>query len=152
MERQSKTTQGEIGAMIHHLDLESVEAAWNGLNKLVPLNPISGERDYRLRVNVMDDLLGRIGTDESHSLMSLLDLITKQIEAYEAKHEAMPDATPVTVLRYLMEEHGLKQTDLAGELGGQSIVSSILHGKRELNARQVKALARRFGVSPAVFI
>jgi HTH-type transcriptional regulator/antitoxin HigA len=51
-----------------------------------------------------------------------------------------------------MEEHNLKQTDLAEELGGQSIVSAILSGKRELNTRQVKALAERFKVSPAVFL
>jgi HTH-type transcriptional regulator/antitoxin HigA len=51
-----------------------------------------------------------------------------------------------------MEEHNLKQADLAEELGGQSIVSTILNGKRELNTRQVKALAKRFNVSPAVFL
>lgn len=64
----------------------------------------------------------------------------------------MPEATPAQVLSYLMAEHGLKQADLAEELGGQSIVSAILNGKRELNTRQVKALAARFEVSPAVFL
>ena len=29
---------------------------------------------------------------------------------------------------------------------------AILNGKRELNTRQVKALAMRFNVSPAVFL
>jgi HTH-type transcriptional regulator/antitoxin HigA len=51
-----------------------------------------------------------------------------------------------------MERHGLKQTDLSAEIGGQSVVSEILAGKREINARQAKALAVRFGVSAAVFI
>ncbi len=100
----------------------------------------------------MDELLDRIGADESHSLMPLLDLVTKQIEAYEAAHHQLPEATPAEALRYLMEEQDLRQTDLAEELGGQSIVSTILSGKRELNARQVKALAKRFNVSPAVFL
>jgi HTH-type transcriptional regulator/antitoxin HigA len=50
-----------------------------------------------------------------------------------------------------MEEHGLKQAEL-GEVGSQGIVSEILAGKRELNVRQIRALARRFGVSPAVFV
>ena len=135
-----------------HLDLKSVQSAWRGLNKLVPLGPITSERDYRRRLRVMDDLLDRIGADESHSLMPLLDLVSRQIEAYEAEHHALPEATPAATLRYLMEQHGLKQTDLADELGGQSIVSAILNGKRELNARQVKALARRFNVSPVAFL
>jgi len=134
------------------LDLASVQTAWQGLNKLVPLDPITSEKDYKRRVTVMDELLDCIGVNESHRLMSLLDLVTKQVEAYEAKLQTMPDATPRQVLAFLMEENRLKQTDLAEELGGQSIVSAILNGKRELNTRQVKALAKRFKVSPAVFL
>lgn len=135
-----------------HLDLALVQAAWQGLNKLVPLGPITSEKDYKRHVSVMDELLDRIGANESHRLMPLLDLVTKEVEAYEAKQQALPEAAPAEVLAFLMEEHNLKQTDLAEELGGQSIVSAILNGKRELNTRQVKALAARFNVSPAVFL
>src|SRR5437016_2020767 len=104
-----------------HLDLKSVQSAWQGLTKLVPLGPIASEKDYRRRVRVMDDLIDCIGAAESHRLMPLLDLVSKQIEAYETKHYQLPEATPAEVLRYLMQEHGLRQTDLADELGGQSI-------------------------------
>ncbi|MDP4029544.1 MAG: helix-turn-helix domain-containing protein [Gallionella sp.] len=135
-----------------HLDLASVQSAWQGLNKLVPLGTITGEKDYKRRVSVMDELLDRIGANESHRLMPLLDLVTKEVEAYETKQQTMPEATPAQALAFLMEEHNLKQTDLAAELGGQSIVSAILNGKRELNMRQVKALAMRFNVSPVVFL
>jgi len=134
------------------LDLASVQSAWQGLNKLVPLSPITSEKDYKRRVSVMDELLNCIGANESHRLMPLLDFVTREVAAYEAKSETIPDATPAQVLAFLMEEHSLKQTDLAEELGGQSIVSAILNGKRELNTRQVKALAKRFEVSPAVFL
>lgn len=133
-------------------DFASVQTAWQGLNKLVPLGQITSERDYKRRVHVMDELLDRIGANESHRLMPLLDLVTKEVESYEATNHALPDATPAAVLAYLMAEHNLKQTDLAEELGGQSIVSAILNGKRELNTRQVKALAMRFNVSAAVFL
>lgn len=135
-----------------HLDLASVQSAWQGLNKLVPLGPIASEKDYKRRVQVMDELLDRVGANESHRLMPLLDLVTREVEAYEAKQQPLPEAAPAKVLEFLMEEHNLKQTDLAEELGGQSIVSAILNGKRELNTRQVKALAVRFNVSPAVFL
>jgi HTH-type transcriptional regulator/antitoxin HigA len=135
-----------------HLDLASIQSAWQGLNKLVPLGQITSEKDYKRRVRVMDELLDRIGANESHRLMPLLDLVTKEVERYENINHALPDAAPAKVLAYLMDEHNLKQTDLAEELGGQSIVSAILNGKRELNTRQVKALATRFNVSPAVFL
>ena len=55
------------------------------------------------------------------------------------------------MLRFLMEEHGLTQADLL-EVGSQGVVSEILRGKRELNVRQIRALAKRFHVSPAVFV
>ncbi len=135
-----------------HLDLASLQTAWQGLNKLVPLGTINSDRDYKRRVQIMDELLDRVGANESHGLMPLLDLVTKEVATYEAKHPTLPEASPAAVLAYLMEEHNLKQTDLAEELGGQSIVSAILNGKRELNTRQIKALAARFNVSPAVFL
>jgi HTH-type transcriptional regulator / antitoxin HigA len=50
-----------------------------------------------------------------------------------------------------MEEHGLKQADLP-EVGSQGVVSEILSGRRELNLRQIQALAGRFGVDPSAFI
>jgi HTH-type transcriptional regulator/antitoxin HigA len=63
----------------------------------------------------------------------------------------LPDVSGAEALRYLMDEHGLTQADLS-EVGMQGVVSEILNGKRELNVRQVRALAQRFGVSPAVFL
>ena len=51
----------------------------------------------------------------------------------------------------IMDEHGLTQSDLP-EVGSQGVVSDILRGKRDLNIRQIRALAQRFHVSPAVFI
>ena len=63
----------------------------------------------------------------------------------------MPEVSGVEVLRYLMEEHGLRQSDLP-EIGSQGVVSEILNGKRDLNVRQIRELAKRFHVAPAVFI
>jgi HTH-type transcriptional regulator/antitoxin HigA len=45
----------------------------------------------------------------------------------------------------------LTQAELP-EVGSQGVVSEVLSGKRELNVRQIRALAQRFRVSPAVFI
>ena len=79
------------------LDIVSIQTAWQGLNKLVPLGPITSEKDYKRRVSVMDELLDRIGSNESHRLMPLLDLITKQVEIYENTNHTLPDAPPLGV-------------------------------------------------------
>ena len=112
------------------LNLEHVQAAWQSLTHHMPLGPILTEKDYIQRVQTLDSLLDAIGTNEAHPLGDLLDLLATQIEAYERQQPTMPEATPIEVLRYLMEEHGLTQTDVAEELGGQSAVSAILRGKR----------------------
>jgi HTH-type transcriptional regulator / antitoxin HigA len=90
-------------------------------------------------------------SDETHPLYEFLDTLGTIIHAYEEKHYPMPDVSGAAILQYLMEEHGLRQSDLP-KVGSQGIVSEILNGKRELNLRQIRALANRFQVSPAVFI
>jgi HTH-type transcriptional regulator/antitoxin HigA len=57
----------------------------------------------------------------------------------------------VEILHFLMDENGLTQSDLP-EVGSQGVVSEILNGKRELNVRQIKELAKKFKVSPAAFV
>ena len=85
------------------------------------------------------------------SQVEAIELITLLIERYEEEHFAVPQASPVDVLRFLLERHGLRQRDLASDLGGESVVSEILSGKRRLNAAQIEKMSKRFHVSPAVF-
>jgi len=80
-----------------------------------------------------------------------IELLTLLVERYEEEHYAVPQASPADVLRFLLDQHGLKQRDLAANLGGESVVSEVLSGKRKLNAAHIEQLSRRFHVSPAVF-
>ena len=85
------------------------------------------------------------------ALMSLVDILSDWIEAYDHEHRPMPVASGVDTLRYMMREHNLTQSDLPG-VGAQSVVSEVLSGKRQLNVRQIRWLAERFGVSVETFI
>jgi HTH-type transcriptional regulator/antitoxin HigA len=109
------------------------------------------EDDYDTLVQALDELLEMTGVDESHPLMSLVDIIGDWIEEWDHKHHPMPEATGAEVLGYMMREHGLTQSDLPG-VGPQSVVSEILSGKRQLNLRQIRWLAERFNVPVGVFI
>lgn len=77
--------------------------------------------------------------------------MTLLIEDFEEKHYQLPRANPLGVLRFLMNQHGLKQRDLVDVFGTPSIVSEILNGKRELNKDHIKRLSARFRVSPELF-
>jgi HTH-type transcriptional regulator/antitoxin HigA len=110
---------------------------------------ITSERQHEEYLAVLDKLAAKerpTGAEEKYA-----EVLLTLIEAYEEQHHAIPDASPVNVLRTLMEANDLRQKDLAPILGTESIVSEILRGKRELNKGQIGKLSKRFRVSPAVF-
>jgi len=127
---------------------EDMQSHWTNI---APLLVIRNEREYNAAVERMNELLDEIGTNEKHLLYSLLDTLGTLIHAYEEEHYPMPEASGSDVLRFLMEEHGLTQSDLS-DVGSQGMVSEFLSGKREFNGRQTRALAKKFKVSPAAFV
>lgn len=120
-------------------------------SEIAPILTVRNEREYGLAIERLNTLIDEVGTNENHPLYTLLDTLGILIHAYEEQHYPIPDCSGVDLLRYFMEEHSLSQSDLP-EVGSQGIVSEILNGKRELNLRQIRALAKRFNVSPSVFI
>jgi HTH-type transcriptional regulator / antitoxin HigA len=78
-------------------------------------------------------------------------LLIVLIADYETKHFAIENVSGVEVLKELMGTNGLRQKDLAEDLGGESVVSLISKEKRQLNRQQIERLGHRFQVSPAVF-
>jgi HTH-type transcriptional regulator/antitoxin HigA len=117
---------------------------------VAPLLSIRNEREYDKAVKLMNQLVDEVGTNERHPLYSFLDTLGTVMHAYEVQHHPIPKSSGSGILKFLMEEHGLKQSELP-EVGSQGVVSEILNGRRELNTRQISALAERFGVSPAAF-
>ena len=127
---------------------EELQAHWTNI---APLLTIRNEREYNAAVKRLNELLDEIGDNEKHPLYSLLDTLGTLVHVYEEEHYPIPDVTGADVLRFLMDEHGLTQSDLP-EIGSQGVISEILNGKRELNVRQIRSLAQRFKVSSAAFV
>ncbi len=133
------------------IDLRKALRDYTRLRATVPVGPLRTKKDYARAVKMLDAVLEAVGDDESHPLADLAETIGVFIERYEQEHFPVANASPAEVVRFLMDQHGLRQADL-GEVGSQGVVSEILAGRRQLNARQVRRLAGRFGVSPAVFL
>jgi len=111
--------------------------------------PITSERQHQEYLQVLDQLSSKEHpTSEEEKYAEILITL---IEAYEETHHSLPDASPVDVLRALMEANRLRQKDLIPIFGSESIVSEVLHKKRALNKSHIEKLGRRFHVSPAVF-
>ncbi len=129
--------------------LEEIVKIWPGIQNIfsVPHN----EKDYNRLVHLLDGLVDKVGEDESHPLASLMETLGSLIESYEAQNMPEVEGNPIDTLKTLMQEHGLKQSDLS-EIGSQGVISEILSGKRQLNLRQIKLISELFNVSPAVFM
>jgi len=111
--------------------------------------PITSERQHREYLSVLVKLASKENpTDEQEKYAEVLMAL---IEAYEEEHHSVPDASPVDVLRTLMDANDLRQKDLASIFGSESIVSEVLHRKRGLNKAHIEKLSKRFNISPAVF-
>ena len=133
-------------------DIQAAVKHWPYVARLtrIPCN----EREYDELVAALNMLLDLGGCNEKNQIASLVELIGSHIEAYEQKHDKKlfgKKTSTIDVLKFLMEQHNLTQSELP-EIGAQSVVSAILHGKRKLNARQILALSKRFNVSADLFL
>ena len=133
------------------IDMKTLLPVWEQFRVATDIAPIRDEAHYARMTELLEALLDETSGDEAHPAMGLVDIVGDLIEDYESDHHALPETTGVQALKFLMEQHGLKQSDLA-EIGSQGVVSEILAGKRELNIRQVRALSERFAVSAATFV
>ena len=111
--------------------------------------PITSQRQHEQYLSVLNKLASKDNpmAEEEKYAQVLMTLI----EAYEEAHDSIPDASPVEVLRALMDANNLRQKDLAPIFGSESIVSEVLHKKRDLSKTHIEKLSKRFNVSPAVF-
>ena len=111
---------------------------------------VDSEGLNELYLEQVSELLRR---EDSLSLAEtqLLKLLTLLIEDFEEKHYAVPRSGPLATVRFLMDQHSLKQKDLTDIFGTPSITSEVLSGKRELNKEHIRRLSKRFKVSPELF-
>ena len=90
--------------------------------------------------------------ERSEAKEAYLSALTDLVETYENAHVIIPPVSGVAVLRYLMEENGLKQSDLAPLFGSPSIISEVLAGKRRLALAHMRKLTAYFGLPIGVFL
>ena len=112
--------------------------------------PIQNERQFDRMVARLEELdfAKRDLTPEEKALREILAVL---IEVYDEEHHQMPDQPPHEMVKHLMEQRGLRQTDLVPVLGSRAQVSDLVNGKRGISKAQVKALAEYFAVSPELF-
>ena len=115
---------------------------------------ISNEKDYLKALDLVENLI-----DDYDENKILIDLLANTIEDWEEHSEKFSDFNKeiesqdndISLLRVLMGQYNLKGDDLKNEIGGKSLVSMILNGKRKLTTEHIQSLSNRFRISPSLF-
>lgn len=138
-------------AVMDRVVIAEITSRFQALSSVVPLHAIRTDADYEKAVAALNRLLDAGAANENHPLADLVNTLGSLIGEYDDVHYPVQEVSPLAMLRFLMSENSLAQSDLP-EIGSQGVVSEILNGKRDLNVRQIKALSGRFHVPPGVFV
>lgn len=133
------------------MSVTDILAPWTAINDALGLSaPIRDKAHYAELLAFVDEAFEQFGNDDAHPIFGLVSIVADRIREFEAREHPWAELPAHALLRELMVEYGIRQSDLP-EVGTQSVVSEVLAGKRALNLRQVKALAARFKVPMEVF-
>ena len=101
------------------------------------IKPIKTEADYEAALErVMALMDAKPDTPEGDEL----DVLGTLVEVYEAKHFAIDKPNPVEVIRFRMEQFGLKDKDLVPYIGHSGRVSEVLNYRRKLTLTMIRKL------------
>jgi HTH-type transcriptional regulator/antitoxin HigA len=107
------------------------------------VKPIKNKKDYEEALKKVEKLFdAKANTADG----DLLEVLVTLIEAYEHKHFHIPPPDPIEAIKFRMEQLGLKQSDIAEVIGGKNRASEILNKKRELTAKMMRDLHRKFNI------
>lgn len=137
------------------LVLDEVKELAAELSLRVPaVKGINSEEEYQDAMELMEALL-----EDYDSNLVVIEALSNSVARYE---DSLPDLRAfenkvasrdpaVSVLKVLMQQHGLKTSDFEHEIGKKSLVSQILNGHKNLTRNHIEKLAKRFNISPGLF-
>jgi HTH-type transcriptional regulator/antitoxin HigA len=91
-------------------------------------------------------LVDRLMASRKPADVARLQAQARLIQVYEETKWPRRPVRAGTIVRYLMDQHGLTRADLVPVLGTPSRVSEVLSGKKGLSMTMVQRLRARFGV------
>jgi len=88
----------------------------------------------------------------SKGQLDYLESLSVLVEDYEETRWEEPNLSPLDLLQFLMEQHGMNASDLGRLLGERSLGPKILNGDRDLSKTHIRKLAEKFAVNPGLFL
>ncbi len=117
-----------------------------------PLVPIVDDSGLDLAISALNRVLD-VDRDRTPDEEAYILVLGDIIEAYETEHIPMPYVSPAAMLRFLIEQKGVSQIEVAEATGiSEATISQILTEKRQPSRKVIPRLAEYFAIDPAVFL
>lgn len=113
----------------------------------------TSQDEYDYLESILDEIIDEIRDNEDHPLALAAQIIGDNLEDYnDQKYPAIGHSvTDIDLIRHLMKENNLNQSDLVDIFGNQGNVSKFLNGERSLSKNQILKLVTRFHLSADFF-
>ena len=119
---------------------------------------IKDDKHYQEVLELIESFLEESEGSLNNPLNAVIDILAHAVKIYENQHpeiseferSALNQPPELAMLRLLMNQHNLGMADIP-EIGSKSMVSRVLSGERELSKKHIKALSKRFNISPSLF-
>jgi HTH-type transcriptional regulator/antitoxin HigA len=129
-----------------------VPTSYEALCRVHLPRPIHDRVDLENATEIVDFLAGhKLNADQE----DYLDLLSDLVDEYEEKHipYRVRKTSPLTILKFLLEENDLNASDLSRILGAdRTLGAKILRAERALTVEHMRKLGRRFAVEPGIFV
>ncbi len=111
---------------------------------------IANQREFDRMTVELERLAFR--PDPSPEETALAELLSRLVQDYDDRRHPLPSLPPHAMIRFLMQQRGLRQADLLPVFGSRSVVSDVLSGKREPSKTHVRRLAEFFHAPADLFL
>jgi len=118
----------------------------------VVVKAVETEEEYDHMVAAVERLMDKGEDDLSPEESALLETMAILVQAFDERHNPLPQVAPNEMLAYLMETSGRTARDLLPVFGTRGRVSEVLSGKCSISKEQAKKLASLFKVTVDLFI
>lgn len=120
----------------------------------LPLRRIKSEKDLDEALKIAEELYLKIEQLDQDQL-DYLDVLSDLIAKYEDTHHKVDtsDVTQADMLRHLIEQAGMNQSDLARLLDvSRGRASELVNGHRQLTMMQIAIAAKHFKIKPELLL
>jgi HTH-type transcriptional regulator / antitoxin HigA len=115
----------------------------------ISVSVIKNETSYKAALKRIQKIFNaKEGTPEAEEL----EILSILVEEYENKRFIIPESDPLDIIKFVMDQNNLKQSDLIGILGDKTNVSKVLNRKRPLTLEMIRKFSKTFHIPADLLI